>query len=217
MITDLLEYAPDILRGFAVTLQLSVVSIGGGLAVAIGLALLVSSRRRYLSWPAIALVELGRGAPAIVMLHLVYFGLPTAGLVLEALPAAWLALGITTAAYGSEIFRAGLLAVPRGQREAARALGLSEARTFVGIVLPQALRISLAPALGLGVQMFQATSLAFVISVPELLSRAYFVGTITFRYLEALTIAGVLYALVALPLTRATRSVERRVSRGYAG
>lgn len=212
---DLMAHARELLSGFLVTLELSVVSVGGGLMLAVGLALLSTSLRRLLSWPAIVVVELGRGAPAIVMLQLVYFGLPSAGIVLAAMPAAWIALAITTSAYGSEIFRAGLLAVPRGQREAAKALGLSSTRTFLGVVLPQALRISLAPTLGLAVQMFQATSLAFVISVPELLSRAYNIGSVTFNYLQALTAAGVLYALVALPLTRAVSWLENQASRGY--
>ncbi|MFD1505706.1 amino acid ABC transporter permease [Georgenia yuyongxinii] len=209
------EQLLDLLGGLGVTLQLAAVSIGAGLVVALGLALLTSSPRRWLSWPGIVVVEIGRGAPVIVLLQLVYFGLPSAGITLDAMPAAWVAIGFSVAAYGSEIIRAALQSVAAGQDEAARALGLGRVDTLRFVLIPQGLRVAVPPLIGLAVQMFQATSLAFALSVPELLSQAYNLGSVTFRYVEFLAVAGVIYAVVALPLMRLAGRLER--STGGAG
>nr|WP_243751967.1 amino acid ABC transporter permease [Leucobacter weissii] len=205
------------LPGLGVSLQLAGVSTLVGVTSGLLLALLSTHRSRWVSWPTIAVVEIGRGAPVLVVLLLVYFGLPSAGIVLDAMPAAWIGLSFTTAAYSSEILRASLLAVPDGQREAARALGLTRTDAFFSVILPQAARISLAPLLGFCIQMFQATSLAFALGIPELLSRAYDIGSITFQYLQVLVAAGVLYAAVTLPLIRLVARLERRTARSRAG
>lgn len=199
----------NLLGGLGVTLQLAAVSIGGGLVLGLGLALVTSARRRWVSWPGIVLVEIGRGAPVIVLLQLVYFGLPQAGLTLAAMPSAWLAIGFSVGAYSSEIIRAALLSVSHGQTEAAAALALGRWDTLRRVLLPQAVRVALPSLIGLSVQMLQATSLAFALSVPELLSRAYNEGTVTFRYLEMLSAAGILYAVIALPLMHVARRLER--------
>jgi polar amino acid transport system permease protein len=149
-------------------------------------------------WVALTLVELGRGAPGLIVLYLVYYGLPQVGLTLENFLAATVALGISTGAYTSEIIRAGLNAVPRGQREAARALGLSPFKELRLVVLPQALRIVIPPLVGFAIVLYQGTSLAFAISTPELLSRAYNAASISFQYTAALTLAGVMYAVLSL-------------------
>ncbi|MHC9043309.1 amino acid ABC transporter permease [Microbacterium saperdae] len=210
MSEDFVEHLGDLGAGLLVSLQLTAVSTAAGLLLGLGLALLVSHPSRWVSWPAVAVVELGRGAPVLVVLQLVYFGLPSTGIVLAAMPAAWIALAFTTGAYSSEIIRASLLAVPKGQREAAAALGLSRGRTFTDVVLPQASLIALAPLLGFCIQMFQATSLAFALGIPELLSRAYDIGSVTFEYLQILMLAGVFYAVVTLPAIRIVARLERR-------
>ncbi len=198
----------QLLSGLGVTLQLTVVSTTAGIALGLILALLVSSPRKIVRWVAIVVVEFGRGAPTIVMLQLVYYGLPSAGVTLASMPAAWIALGFTTAAYSSEIIRAALVAVPKSQRESAQALGLTSLQILRLVTLPQAARIAAAPLLGFSVQMFQATSLAFSLSIPELLSQAYAIGSVTFDYLRILTIAGIIYAVISIPLMRTVRRLE---------
>ena len=205
------DHLLDLLSGLLVTLQIAAVSIGGGLVLGLALAILTSARSRWLSWPGIVVVEIGRGAPVIVLLQLVYYGFPNIGITLDGLPAAWIAIGFSVAAYSSEIIRAALQSVAAGQAEAAQALALSRGDALRHVLLPQALRVAVPPLIGLSVQMFQATSLAYALSVPELLSQAYNIGIVTFRYLEVLTAAGVLYAIVALPLIQLTRRLEKRL------
>ncbi|MGB3483780.1 MAG: amino acid ABC transporter permease [Mycobacterium sp.] len=202
---------PDLLAGLLVTVQLTVVSVGAGIPAGLLLALLTASRRRWVAWPVIVVVEILRGAPVIVLLQLVYYGLPAQGVTLAAMPSVWIAIGLSTAAYSSEIIRAGLQSVDPGQVEAAHALALGRRDTLRHIVLPQAVRVSVPPLMGLSIQMFQATSLAFAVSVPELISRAYNQGSMTFLYLEYLSLAGVLYAVIALPAIRVVARLERRM------
>lgn len=206
MIADVATLFP----GFLLSLWITAVSSAVGVVAGLGLALLTSTSSRWLAWPAVVAVEIGRGTPVLVVLQLVYYGLPSAGLVLAAIPAAWVALACTTAAYSSEIIRASLLAVPVGQRDAARALGLSRWQALLRVVLPQAARIAAGPLLGFLVQMFQATSLTYALGIPELLSQAYAVGSETFEYLRILLVAGAFYAVVTLPAIRLVRRLERR-------
>ncbi|MFJ3673263.1 amino acid ABC transporter permease [Streptomyces sp. NPDC090106] len=210
MNTGVTDWLPDLLDGLGVTLRLTGVSLAWGLPAGLLLALLSSARRRAVAWPAIALVETGRGTPVVVALQFVYYGLPGAGVRLDAVPTVWLAIGFSVAAYSSEIIRAALQSVPHGQREAADALALTRTDALRHVILPQALRVALPPLLGLSVQMFQATSLAFAVSVPELTGRAYAIGSTTFQYVEVLAVAGIFYAVVALPVMRLVATLERR-------
>lgn len=189
---------PKLLPGMWVTLKLTAAALVLGLPLGVMLATGSSARAKAVRYPVIALVELGRGAPALIMLYIIYFGLPQLHATLASFPSAALALGLTTGAYSSELFRAGIRAVGHGQREASRALGLSAVDEFRLVVLPQAVRIVIPALIGLSIILFQGTSLAYAVTVPELLSRAYNVGTITFQFLPPLTLAGVMYAFVSL-------------------
>ncbi len=207
---------PDLLPGLWVTIQLTVLSLLFGLPIGITLAVGASSPLRWVRWPVIAVVEIGRGAPALILLYVVYYGLPQLGVLLSSFPAAVLSIALTTGAYSSEVFRAGLQSVPRGQREASRALGLSSWNEFRLVVLPQAVRIVIPPLIGLSIIVFQGTSLAYAVSVPELLARAYNAGNITYQFMPPLTLAGAMYAIVSLvgvallTLRRRKRLVSRR-------
>ncbi len=185
----------------------------GSLALGLLLAVAISGGAKPVRWLAIAVVEIARGIPALVVLYLVYFGLPQLQLTLEAFVAAALALGFTMAGYTTEIFRAGITAVPHGQREAARAVGLRRGAELRYVVLPQAVRIVIPPILGYVVLFFQATSLAFAIAIPELISRAYTIGSSTFEYLSVLMLAALLYAAVAIPASQLIDFLERRHDR----
>ena len=204
------EWLPPLLEGLWTSVQLTAAFLAIGLPLGLGFAIMLSARRWFLRGLAMALVELGRAVPVLVLLYLVYFGLPEADLRLSAFVSATLAIGFSFAAYTSEVFKAGIAAVAKGQREAARALGLTQPQELRLVVLPQAVRIVIPPILGWAVIFFQATSLAFAIAVPELLSRAYTIGASTFRYLSVLLLAALLYASVSIPASLAIDYLDRR-------
>lgn len=202
-----------LLPGLLTSVKLTLAALAVGLPLGLLLAILVSSRRRIVSAPALAFVEVGRGAPLLIVLQLFYFGLPQVDLTLSSFVAATTGLGLTTAAYTSEIIRAGLQAVPGGQREASRALGMSQRDELRYIVIPQGIRIATPALLSFAILVFQGTSLCFTIAVPELLSQAYAEGSASFEYLRAIGLAAALYATVALSAALAVRRLEARMGR----
>mgnify|MGYP003583440211 FL=1 len=197
------------LAGLGISLLLTILSLAFGLVGGIASALGTLSRSRIVSWPSVAFVELGRGAPGLVLLYLVYFGLPQVGVTLDALPSAVIALSIMTAAYTSEIFVAGFRAVRSGQWEACNSLGMGYFASLRLVILPQAIRVVIPPLIGWSILLFQATSLAFAISVPELMSRAYDFATFTYDYGLAFVLAGAVYLAVALVATLLFRVSQR--------
>lgn len=208
----ILDWTPSLLSGLAVSLKIVGVSLGIGIPLGLCFALLVISTRRRIRIPAIVLIELVRGTPALVLLQLVYYGLPSSGITFTSMTSAWIALALTTAAYTSEILRAGIQSVHSGQSEAAQALGFTSIVGFTFIILPQALRVSIPALLGFSIQMFQITSLAFTIAAPELLSQAYSISASTFLYLKVLALAGAIYAIISIPMSALATALERRMN-----
>lgn len=208
----IIEWLPALASGLLLSLQIAGMALLIGVPLGLVFASLVMSRWKAVRIAAIIVVEIGRGAPALVVLQLVYYGLPSAGITFDSMTSAWVALSLTTAAFTSEILRAGIQSVHVGQPEAAHALGFTALDSFWFIVLPQAMRIALPPLLGFAIQIFQATSLAFTIAVPELLSRAYSIGSSSFRYLEVLAVAGLLYAVISIPIGWFVARLEKRLS-----
>jgi polar amino acid transport system permease protein len=213
LLTSWGEWLPRLLEGLLTSVQITAVSLLIGVPLGLLFALLSSARSRPVRWAAIGLVEIGRGTPALVMLQFVYYGLPSAGLSFTAFVSAVAALSLTTAGYTSEILRGGLQAVPAGETEAAGALGMSRRDTLRFVLVPQGVRIALPSLMGFAILIFQATSLTFTISVVELLSQAYSIGAATFRYLDVLVLAGLLYLAVTIPAGWLTDRTERRLSR----
>jgi polar amino acid transport system permease protein len=204
---------PTLLRGLWLSLQVTGASLVLGIPLGLLLALSVQSRRRAVSMSALLVVEVGRGAPLLVLLQFVYFGLPTAGLTLSAFASATVAFAWCAGAYTSEIIRAGLEAVPHGQKEAAEALGFIRSDALRYVILPQGLRVSIPALLGFSILMLQASSLCFAIALPELLSKAYQIGSSTFRYMPLLVLAAALYAAICIPATLVVGVLERRMGR----
>jgi polar amino acid transport system permease protein len=213
IIQDWLDVSPQLIGGLKTSLQLTGGCLLLGLPLGLALALGSSSHIPALRLLVIGLVEIGRGTPALVMLQLVYFGLPDQGLTLPAFASAVIALALTTGAYSSEIIRGGLQAVPQGMIEAAEALGMSRSATLRFIVIPQGLRVAVPSLMGLAILMFQATSLAYSISVPELLGAAYSAGSSTFKYLSILSLAGLFYVAITVPASWLSERLERRLAR----
>lgn len=207
------EWLPSLLEGLLVSLHITAASLVLGFPLALLLAIGVKSKLRPIRWGCLAFVEVGRGAPALILLQFAYFGLPSAGWALTSFWAGTLALGWSAASYLSEIIRGGLEAVPDGQREAAFALGLSHMDEMRYIILPQGLRVALPSLLGQAILVLQASSLCFTIALPELVSRAYSVGANTFQYMPILALAAVLYTAICVPATLALAAMERRLGK----
>lgn len=193
------QFIPDLLPGLGVAILLTVLSCLGGYILGFFLALGVESPVKLIHFAALVIVELGRGIPILVLLFLVYQGLPQLGMLLDPYPAALVALMFSAAGYSSEMIRAGLNSVSKGQAEAANSLSMSAADTYRFIVIPQAARISIPPLVNLTIIIFQATSLATVITVPEIMQHAGVVGAATFEYMSVYTAAAVLYLCITIP------------------
>ena len=215
-LNDWSDFLPEMLGGLKYSALIALVSIVVGYPIGLGLSVMVSSRNLILRSVGLAIVEIGRGAPALVVLYLVYYGLPRFGITFGSVMAACIGLTFNSAAYSSEMIRGGIQSVPRGQLEAAAALGLKRSSTFGRIVLPQGMRSAIPGLMGLAIQMFQGTSLAYAIAVPELMKTAYNIGSQDFDYLKVFVLAGLVYAAVSMPATWITVYFERRMSRRYA-
>jgi polar amino acid transport system permease protein len=207
------EWLPDLLAGLKVSVEVTVACLALGIPLGLVLAVCVGAPSRSLRYFAVLVIEIGRGAPALILLQFLYFGLPTTGLTLSSFASSVLALALNAGAYTSEIIRAGLQSVPFGQREAAFAIGLSSRDSFRLIILPQGLRVAIPPLLGYSLLMLQATSLCFTVALPELVSRANDIGSSTFRYMPVLILTGLLYACICVPSTLMIGRMERHFSR----
>jgi polar amino acid transport system permease protein len=210
------EWFPTLVAGFELSLEVTVVCLLFGLPLGLLLALGVQSKSRAQRWTSLTLVEIGRGTPVLILLQFAYFGLPSAGLTLSSFTAAGFALAWCTGAYTSEIIRAGLEAVPFGQREAAIAIGLDQRDVLRYVILPQGLRVAVPALLGFAILMLQATSLCFTIALPEVVSQAYIVGSNTFRYMPIFLLTAMMFAAVCIPATICVSVLERRLGRHEA-
>lgn len=207
---------PYVAAGAWTTLWLTVVSMVLGLALGFAVASLRRSRRPVLSVPARAYVWLFRGTPLLVQLIVIYTGLPQLGIRFSVIASALIGLSLNEAAYLAEIIRAGLDAIPSGQAQAARALGLREGAILRLIVLPQALRI-IVPPLGNSINgLLKTTSLTSVISMEELLRRTQVLVQERFEVLELFTVAALYYLAITSAWDVVQRRIERRLGRSDA-
>ena len=207
-------WGPFVIGGVGLTVLVSVVSIFFATLLALIGAMGRLSRNPYLSGVAGLYVSFARGTPLVVQIYFVYLALPQVGIVLPAIPAGIIALSFNYGAYMTEIFRAGIQAVPEGQREAAESLGMPERLVLRRIVLPQALRIVI-PAIGNDfVAMLKDSSLVSLLAVEELLFRAQLVGRQNFRSLETLIIAAAVYWALTITFSFFQERLERRMARG---
>ena len=208
------EWGPFIIGGAGLTLLVSAISIFFATILALIGAMGRLSRNPYFSGVAALYVSLVRGTPLIVQIYFIYLALPQVGIVLPAIPSGIIALSFNYGAYMTEIFRAGIQAVPQGQREAAESLGMPERLVMRRIVLPQALRIVI-PAIGNDfVSMLKDSSLVSILAVEELLFRSQLVGRQNFRSLETLLIAAAVYWILTITFSYFQQRLERRMARG---
>ncbi|HWS89249.1 MAG TPA: ABC transporter substrate-binding protein/permease [Pyrinomonadaceae bacterium] len=188
------------------------------IAVTLGLALAVGQSRgpSAVRWFSTVYVEFFRGTPVLVQLLFLYFGLPLVGLAMPGWLTALVGLGLNYAAYESQVYRAALEAIPKGQYEAAYALGMSPVLAFRRIVLPQALRIALPPMTNDFVSLFKDTSVAFAISVWELATAYRELANASGEFLLLGVIVSAFYLLMSLPLAHLARRLELRLQRRQA-
>lgn len=158
-----------------------------------------------------AYIEFLRGAPLLVQLFMIYYGLPELGLVLSPFAAALTAMSLNTAAYQAEYFRAALSAIPQGQVLAALALGFTRFQTFRFVLFPQALRLVLPAWSNEVVYMLKSSSLAFIVGVLEVTGRANILAARTFRYFELFLLAAILYLAAVFGFSLILSVVERRL------
>lgn len=199
---------PDILRGFLITVQMSILTVVIGIPLGLGLAILRLYGIRPLNWLIIFYIDFFRSIPQLVLIVLAYFALPYFGLVLEPITATVLALAIVLSAFAEEIFWAGINAVAKGQWEAGRSTGLSFTKTLAYIILPQVVRISIPPLTNRAIGISKGTTLGSVVAVPELLNVTSSIQS-NVANPTALTVGALLFLLLFLPFVRFTRWLER--------
>lgn len=210
---------PRLLGGMLVTLKLTFISGGIGLVLGMLLALLRLSRIKVFSWLSLIYVTLFRGTPLLLQILFIYFALPTIfeayqiNMVLDSFSAGVTALSLNAAAYLAEIFRAGILSIPNGQTEAARALGLSRHQTMRKIIIPQTYRRIIPPVVNELSALTKETSLVSVISLSELLYVTQRIGSKYLRVWEVYIWAALGYLLIVMVLSFIASRVEKRLER----
>jgi polar amino acid transport system permease protein len=208
--------AGPLLEGLGNTLWLSGWSILLGLAIGLGLALLRLSHSRIASVAALVVIEFYRNTPPLVHFFWYFFGLPILiGVSMSPFAAALLALSVQSGAFFAEIFRGGIVSIERGQWEAGRALGMSEARLMRRIILPQAVRRMIPPLMERSFELVKTTALAATLAYGELLYRAMVVVSQSFRPLEVYTAVAVLFFTVLFLASLGMRRVEAVLRRGH--
>jgi His/Glu/Gln/Arg/opine family amino acid ABC transporter permease subunit len=205
-----------LLLGLVVTVELTLVTGISSLVLGMFVALARTSRFRFLRLVVSGYVQLMRSTPLLIQLIYIYFALPFIGIKLDAFLAGYIALTLNVSAYLAEVYRSGIEAVPKGQRDAAAALGMRPSVIMARIVLPQGIRIVI-PALGnYMVSLFKDTSLVAIITVQELLFRGQIFAARTYDYFTVYTLVFALYFAVGYPAIRLVMLLEKRVKRGYA-
>jgi polar amino acid transport system permease protein len=204
---------PIVLDGLLNTILLSLMVVPLGFIGGLILALLAHARSPVLRWPLMAWVDFFRAFPPLVLLVLLFAGLPFAGLELSGFTCVAIAFFLNTGAYYGEILRAGIESIPHGQVEAARSTGLSGLQAVTYIVLPQAIRNVLPDLLSNTLEVVKLTSLGSVVAVPELLFQARQAQSVTFNA-TPIVMAAVIYFLILWPVVRLLSRLENRALAG---
>ena len=208
-----LDSAPFLLKGAVYTVVLSL----GGMFFGLLLGFLLALARLYgftpLRWLARVYVSFFRGTPLLVQLFMIYYGLPQLGIQLEPLPAALIGFSLNMAAYTSEILRAAIASIDKGQWEAAASIGMSRSQTLVRAILPQAARTALPPLGNSFISLVKDTALAATIQVPELFRQAQLITARTFEIFTLYLAAALIYWLLASVLAHFQARLEARVNR----
>jgi polar amino acid transport system permease protein len=203
------RYAPKILEGTWVTIELAFAVVVAGIAAGLLLALIRTFRIRAVNALIVLVVDVMRALPPLVVIVIFYFALPTVGIKMSAWVATWLALSLVLMSFSEEIFWAGILAVPKGQWEAARSTGLGFVQTLRDVVLPQAVRLTIPPLTNRTIAITKNTALGAVIAVGEILYQAQ--SAYSFSYNPSpLLLGAVAYLILFIPVVYFGRWIETR-------
>lgn len=209
-----LEAYPEVLfRAAMLTVMLAVTCLLGGLAIGIAVAVLRTLGGRIISTLLGIVVDLLRGTPLLVQLLIWYLGPSVLKINLSPFEAVAIGLSVNAGAFISEIIRSGIRSVPRGQREAALAVGLSRTYSLRAIELPQAMPLMLPAMVSFTIGLIKDTSIAYIVGLHELLRSAQFIADYERRPLEIYLVIGVIYFLLCFPLSRIAVRLERRLGR----
>jgi polar amino acid transport system permease protein len=203
------RYFPAIMKGVVVTIEIAAAVVVTGILLGLALAIVRAFRVLAINALIVVFVDMFRALPPLVLVLLVYFGLPNAGINLPSFAVLWLVLSLVLAAFAEEIFWAGILSIPKGQWEAARSTGLSFLGTLAYIVLPQAIRLTVPPLTNRTIAITKNTALGTVIGVGEILNQATtaqsFSGNAT-----PLMMGAIAYVILFIPVVVLGRVLETR-------
>jgi len=205
----MIKYLPDILHGMVITIELALLVVATGLTAGLALALVRSLAIRPLNWLIIFVVDLFRSLPPLVIIVLMYFGLPAVDISPTGFVSTWLSLAFVLMAFSEEIFWAGITSIPRGQWEAARSTGLSFGQTLRDVILPQAFRLTIPPLTNRTIAITKGTSLGTVVAVSEILGAAS--SAVSNSYSPSpLMMGAAAYLVLFLPVVIAGRWIETK-------
>ncbi|HYJ48308.1 MAG TPA: amino acid ABC transporter permease [Microbacterium sp.] len=210
------SFWPLLWAGLSATIPLALASFAIGLVLALGLALMRISANPVLSGIARSYISVIRGTPLLVQLFVIFYGLPSIGIVVDPWPAAILAFSLNVGGYAAEIIRAAILSVPKGQWEAAHTVGLSHTKSLTRIILPQAARVSVPPLSNTFISLVKDTSLASLILVTELFRQAQVIAAFTYEFMIIYLEAALIYWLFCLVLSAGQGALEKRLDRYVA-
>ena len=210
----MLKYLPFIMKGVGTTVYISILSIISACILALFGALGRLSKNPIFYGVATFYISVVRGTPLIVQVFVIYLGLPQMGIIIDAVPAGIIALGVNYGAYMTEIFRAGIQSIGRGQIEAAHSLGMTYGQLMKRVVLPQAMRLIIPPTGNEFIAMLKDSALVNFLGVWELFFRAVKIGRQNFKSMETLIIAGLFYWLVTIFFQYFQSRLETRMAKG---
>lgn len=204
-----IEYLPKIAEGFVVTTVLGLAVIATGLILGLVLALCRAFHFKPLNFFIIVFADIMRALPPLVVIILLFFAFPYIGVAMSAFVATWLALSLVLAAFAEEVFWAGMLAVHKGQAEAARSTGMGRLQTLNYVVLPQALRITIAPLTNRVISITKGTALGSVVALSEILNQASSASSLAGNA-TPLTLGALAYLVLFIPVVILGRWIETR-------
>ncbi|VVB59544.1 Binding-protein-dependent transport system inner membrane component [uncultured archaeon] len=207
-----LHSLPNLMSGLGYTLFLTFISITAGFFLGIVLALGRVYGNKIVNGFCVGYIELIRGTPLLVQLFIIYFGLPSIGIIFSPIQAALLGLSLNSGAYQAEYLRGSIQSVESGQMNAARSLGMNKFQSIQYVILPQALRIAIPAWSNEFIYLLQYSSIAYIIGVAELTAEGKFIAAHTFRYLEVFAIIAIIYLVLTIVSTEIIDRIAKHLS-----
>ena len=201
---------PELLVGTVITLQITFIALLAGLLLGVPLALARVYGGKFLSWTSAIYTEIFRGTPVLVQLFIIYYGLPQFGITLPAFLAAYIALGLNSAAYQAEYFRGAIQSISGGQMMAAQSLGMSKLKAILFVIVPQAFRLALPAWSNEAVSLVKVTSIVYLIAVPDLMTKAKILSSRYFNPIETYLTVAVFYLVIIGVASLILNYIEKR-------